>query len=146
MYKYYVFTTLLRTASLHIPLYLPHRYNYRPQRSCEGYVFTFVCLSTGGVCLVHGGVWFRGGAWSWGGAWSRGVCSRGVVSQHALRQTPPGRDGYCCGQYASYWNAFLLLKNTLHLIQSDWVNYFNNKCNFCNMSTSSPRFSGKVLG
>ena len=25
--------------------------NYRPQRSCEGYVFTGVCLSTGGVCL-----------------------------------------------------------------------------------------------
>ena len=28
---------------------------YRPQRSCEGYVFTGVCLSTGGVS-VHGGV------------------------------------------------------------------------------------------
>ena len=62
---------------------------YRPQRSCEGYVFTCVCMSTGG------------GA---GGAWSRG----GLVSQHALRQTPPpGRDGYCCGRYASYWTAFL---------------------------------------
>ena len=24
---------------------------YRPQRSCEGYVFTAVCLSTGEVCL-----------------------------------------------------------------------------------------------
>ena len=31
----------------------------------------------------------------------------GVVPQHALRQRPPGRDGYCCGRYASYWNAFL---------------------------------------
>ena len=31
----------------------------------------------------------------------------GGVSQHALRQTPP-MDGYCRGQYASYWNAFLL--------------------------------------
>ena len=29
----------------------------------------------------------------------------GVLSQHALKQTPP--DSYCCGQYASYWNAFL---------------------------------------
>ena len=28
------------------------------------------------------------------------------VSQHALRQTTPA-DGYCCGWYASYWNAFL---------------------------------------
>ena len=34
-------------------------------------------------------------AYTWGG-----------VSQHALRQTPP--DSYCCGWYASYWNAFLL--------------------------------------
>ena len=32
------------------------------------------------------------------------------VSQHALRQAhPPAVDGYCCGQYASYWNAFLFL-------------------------------------
>ena len=26
-------------------------HHYRPQRSCEGYVFTPVCLSTGGICL-----------------------------------------------------------------------------------------------
>ena len=39
-----------------------------------------------------------------------------------------------------------LLKNTLHLIQSDWINYFNSKCNFCNVSTPSPKYSGKVLG
>ena len=32
----------------------------------------------------------------------------GGVSEHALRQTPlPTADGYCCGRYASYWNAFL---------------------------------------
>ena len=31
---------------------------------------------------------------------------RGGGSQHALRQTPTP-DGYCCGWYASYWNAFL---------------------------------------
>ena len=31
----------------------------------------------------------------------------GGVSQHALRQTPSAADCYCCGQYASYWNAFL---------------------------------------
>ena len=78
----------------------------------------------GGVC-----------AWSWRGAWcyrGRGVClvlwggassqggmclvtggcvpgpGEGLVSQHALRQPPlPGRDGYSCGRFASYWNAFL---------------------------------------
>ena len=43
------------------------------------------------------------------------------------RHPPPGRDVYCCGRYASYWNAFLLLtslktkvvkqKETLWLIQ-----------------------------
>ena len=48
--------------------------------------------SCGGVCPGP----HLGGAQAWGG-----------VSQHALRQTPPA-DGYCCGRYASYWNAFLL--------------------------------------
>ena len=36
-----------------------------------------------------------------GGAWSRGVPGRGGC----LVETLP--DGYCCGRYASYWNAFL---------------------------------------
>ena len=53
---------------------------------CEGYIFTRVCLSTGGC---------------------PGPGPGGGVSQHALRQTPPA-DGYCCGRYASYWNVFLL--------------------------------------
>ena len=47
----------------------------------------------------------------------RGVQAQGVpgpglggVSKQALRQTPPlPADGYCCGRYASYWNAFLLI-------------------------------------
>ena len=33
--------------------------------------------------------------------------AQGCVTQHTLRQTPPA-DGYCCGWYTSYWNAFLL--------------------------------------
>ena len=56
------------------------------------------------------------------------LCSRGVLFQHALQvvsqyalqwgdaccqvgggvEPPPKADGYCCGWYASYWNAFLL--------------------------------------
>ena len=28
------------------------KFCYRPQRSCEGYVFTGVCLSTGGGLLL----------------------------------------------------------------------------------------------
>ena len=50
----------------------------------------------GGGCLVRGGLLPGEGAWSGGvcfqgGAWSRGSAPRGVVvTQHALRQTPPG--------------------------------------------------------
>ena len=46
---------------------------------------------------------------SGGGAWSRGVCSWGGC----LVETPP--DGYCCGRYASYWNAFLFWINLLEI-------------------------------
>ena len=36
-----------------------------------------------------------------------GVCSQGVCSgRGCLVETAP-RDGYCCGRYASYWNAFM---------------------------------------
>ena len=79
--------------------------------------------SASGGCLVQGdlllGVCSQGCAWSQGGpglGGARGVSGPGgvpgpggVVSQHALTQTPPPADGYCCGRYASYWNAFLLL-------------------------------------
>ena len=63
-------------------------------------MFTLVCHSVhrGGVCLVLGGclvppatVAVQGGSGPGGGC---------------LVETPP--DGYCCGRYASYWNAFLL--------------------------------------
>ena len=56
------------------------------------------CLLPGGVC--SGEVSALGGV-CLGGCLLRGVCS-------ALRHPPPRRDGYCCGRYASYWNAFLL--------------------------------------
>ena len=52
---------------------------YRPQRSCEGYVFTGVCLSTGGVVSQH---------------------ALQVVSQHALQQVSTGGlfpGGACSG-------------------------------------------------
>ena len=63
----------------------------------------------------------RGGL-IWSPAGGEGVCSRevsapggvcsvgGVCSGGCLLCTeaaPPGRDDYCCGRYASYWNAFL---------------------------------------
>ena len=62
----------------------------------------------GGVCSR--GVPGLGGSTLGGSALGRClVLGGGVVSQDALRQTPPGRDSYCCGRYASYWNAFLFL-------------------------------------
>ena len=66
-----------------------------------GYVFTRVCLSGG--CLLLGGTCSRWGVPAPGGCpLPGGVCSGvGVV------ETP--RDGYCCGRYASYWNAFLFI-------------------------------------
>ena len=60
---------------------------YRPQRSCEGYVFTVVCLSTGGLYGPGGFTWSEGGCMVPGGAPGRG----GLVSRHALRQTPRER-------------------------------------------------------
>ena len=69
----------------------------------QGYIFTGVCDSVhgGGGCLVPGSV--PGPR----GAWSRGGC---------LVPGGPGRDpqdGYCYGQYASYWNAILLMRINL---------------------------------
>ena len=88
---------------------------YRPQRSWGKVIFSEACVKNS----VH-----RGGGRSPGphpGGRLRGLAGVGLqahnpggVSQHALRQTtPPPADGYCCGRYASYWNAFLL-KYGLH--------------------------------
>ena len=60
---------------------------------------------------VHRGVPGPGGSAPRGCLVSGGCLVLGVgglVSQHALRQTPsPGRNSHWCGRYASYWNAFL---------------------------------------
>ena len=94
---------------------------YRPQTKLrEGNVFTCVCDSVhGGRCLVPGGLLLEGGACSWvgvcsgGGAWSQ---EEGVPGPRGGVPAPGGEvpggdppDGFCCGRYASYWNAFLLL-------------------------------------
>ena len=64
-----------------------------PKREVEG------DLAEGGAC--SGGVPALRGVPAPGVACSgRGACSGGSV------ETPP-RDGYCCRQYASYWNAFM---------------------------------------
>ena len=62
---------------------------YHPQRSCEGYIFTGVCLFTGGMpgpgglCLVPGRVSAAGGLLWWVSAPEGGV---------------PGLGGVCSGE------------------------------------------------
>ena len=116
------------------------RSTYRPSfftpvnEVCKGYVFTGVCLSTGGcACSWGGGCDCSQGVPAFGGgvpgptgvpaprgAWSRGVWSGGWVPApwgSGLRGVPDGDspmppippDDLCCGRYASYWNAFLFL-------------------------------------
>ena len=85
----------------------------------EGYVFTGVCD------CVHRGCLVQGGAWCWGvpgpgglvpGVWSRGggCLVPGEVWSGGAWWRPP-LDGYCCGRYASYWNAFLFNSGHPHL-------------------------------
>ena len=66
----------------------------------QGNIFTPVCHSVQSGGVLQGGVLP-------GGAWSRGVPGPGGG---CLLPGVPGGDppGYCCGRYASYWNAFLL--------------------------------------
>ena len=79
-------------------------------------------LQQGGLLL--GGTSSREGCLLRGGACSRGyllpvrACSRGgACSQGCVCvETPPKADGYCCGRYASYWNAFLLLFRFLRFL------------------------------
>ena len=94
-------------------------------------VFLKECVCPrGGGCLVPGGGLLLGG----------GVCSRGMsapgglLSQHALRQTPPppGRDGHCCGRYASYWNSFLFVWTITSFL---WPNTRSICCKYRRMSS-----------
>ena len=48
------------------------------------------------------------------------------VSQHALRQTLPA-DSYCCGRYASYWNAFMFIM-VIHRLSVNTGLLANGQC------------------
>ena len=79
-----------------------------------GWYPSMPCRSPG----PHPGGKLRGLAW--GGlqahTWGSLQAHTWGVSQHALRQTRPlPADGYCCRQYASYWNAFLLCMQTCRM-------------------------------
>ena len=85
---------ICRTLLISSRNWLSKMYNYRPRRSCEGYVFTPVCLSTGRSASVHAGI--------------PPPPEQTPPEQTLPDQAPaPRADGYCCGRYTSYWNAFL---------------------------------------
>ena len=77
----------------------------------------YTCLSghrgvpgPGEGCLVPGG-WgpALGDPGLGGGAWSQGCLVQGGWYPSTDADPPHPADGYCCGRYASYWNAFLWL-------------------------------------
>ena len=103
---------------------------------CEGYVFTRVCLLStgggGGVVSPHAlqvvsqhalqisrptpkgrlmGLARRGlqahTRGSLGPLQAHTLGGRGVSQACTEADPPPTADSYCCGRYASYWNAFL---------------------------------------
>ena len=93
----------------------------------QGYIFRSVCqeFCLGGACSQEG-VWSRGvpapgGCLLWegrgcpggllGGIGPRGVSSGALIPGGSARGMPLGDppDGYCCGRYTSYWNAFLFV-------------------------------------
>ena len=103
---------------------------------CEGYVFTGICLSTGGMhgsggdhgrvacvwqgaCMtggMHGGGHVWQGVW-WGHAWQghvwQGACMAGGM--HGMHT--PGRYyeiQSMSWQYASYWNAFFSFQSVMN--------------------------------
>ena len=85
------------------------------------------CPQGGGVCVARGHAWGAGMA-------GRQACMAGGHAWHAC---PPGRHyGYgrwsMSGRYASYWNAFLLVK--LNLLVTCFP------CRFCRLS-----FNGNLI-
>ena len=89
----------------------------------------------------------RGGG---GGGLARGWCPGPdlwwgeCIPAFTEADTPPPADGYCCGQYASYWNAFLrhfiLLRFESKLVKFYW-NWFRLFLNlFCTKNTKFANF------
>ena len=99
---------------------------YRPQRSCKGYIFTGVCLSTGGVVSQHALLVASQHDLqqvSGGGMLSQHALQ--VVSQHALQHVSGGRGsspggcawsgGVCCGGWWELVQKRRLLLRTVRI-------------------------------
>ena len=101
---------------------------YRPQRSWGKVMF----LQASVILLTGGGASSQGGLLP--GGWC--LLQEGVYSRGGLVGTP--QDGYCCGRYASYWNAFLLVESfytqgtKYKTAKLDW------KCSLFHLPASTP--------
>ena len=105
----YIFTTRKRSlgqGNIFTPVYHSVHRGGIPTCIAGGIL---ACLAAGGCLLPGGLLWgvpapgegvYSGGS-APGGYALGGICSRG-----GWWRPPP--DGYCCGRYASHWNAFLL--------------------------------------
>ena len=103
----------------------------------QGNVFTGVCDSVQGGCLVPGGVPGPRGVPGPGGE-SPGPQPRGKLRGIWFRPITKGKvegnwpaapfDSYCRGRYASYWNAFLL---RINFLKSETVISCHKKITIC---------------
>ena len=118
-------------------------YFYRPQTKFGARLYVYRCVSVhGGVavvwCLVPGGCQVPGGClvprgvpgpggYDPGGGvpapGGGGLVLGGCLLLGGAWWRPP--DGYCCGQYASYWNAFLFWlivpENCMKMEKKNWT-------------------------
>ena len=82
---------------------------YHPQRSCGKVIFSQVCVKNsdhGGVSTsAHAGIHTHPCPEHAGIHTTPAQCMLGYIP---LPSACWDRHGYCCGRYASYWNAFLL--------------------------------------
>ena len=90
-------------------------------RSCGKVMFSQACVKNS----VHKGGGVQAGGCCPGPGLGRGVQAQaqaqgGCTPACTEADTPPA-DGYCCGRYASYWNAFLLEFFTQSMkVRSHW--------------------------
>ena len=75
--------------------------SYRPQRSCGKVMFLHLSV-----------ILFTGGGISVQGVSKGGLCPREGLCPGGLCQGKPPVRTVTCGRYVSYWNAFLLEKNS----------------------------------
>ena len=108
--KGYVFTRVCQSFCLRGVCYPSMHCRWYPSMPCSGGVLSKHALQVvsqhtlqWGVLSQHAlQVVSQHALQQGGGLLLGGACSRGVW------RPPPKADGYCCGRYASYWNAFLL--------------------------------------